>query len=229
MAGQSSSASTQSSQSTSSNYIIIVVGVVVGVALLGVILYRRRVKKPEQNTHLSEIIIDTHPRTITPSFSMMYNDVSNNPLYGEPQPVLMMSSDIYTVNQNVEINPMFDETRVTLDEFVFEPDKLDNDDDVLQIVEFMMCDGCDSFDNIIEQVKGLPIHGKMLMISQTKREEFIRKIQHKNRASNEVIDVMSRLRKVKRNSISRSSTVITKMRAHVHWNRFAEKLYLTRS
>ena len=121
---------------------------------------------------------------------------------------------------------MFDETFVSKDAFVFETDKLDSDDDVLQIIELMICDGCDSFDNIIEQVKGLPIHGRMLMISETKRKEFIRKIKQKNRAPNEVVDVRSRLRKVKRNSISKSSTVITKMRAHVNWNRFAEKLYL---
>ena len=211
MAGQSPDAHTRSSQNTNSTYIIIVVGVVVGVALLGLILNRRRIKKPEQTTQLSEVVIDP------PYFS------KNNPLYGEAQPNLMMSYD--TTNQNVEINPMFDETLVPSDDFVFEPDRLDNEDDVLQIIELMICDGCDSFDNIIEQVKGLPIHGKMLMISQTKREEFIRKIQHKNRAPNEVIDVMSRLRRVKRNSISRSSTVITKMRAHMHWNRLVEKLY----
>ena len=201
-----------SSQNTSSTYIIIIVGLVVGVALLGLLLRRRRVKKPIQTTQLLEVVIEP------PSFSM------HNPLYGETQSTLMMSSD--TTNQNIEINPMFDETLVSPDYCVFEPDKLDNDDDVLQIIEMMICDGCDSFDSIIEQVKGLPIHGKMLMISQTKRDEFIRKIQDKNRAPNEVIDVMSRLRRVKRNSISSSSTVITKMRAHTNWNRFSEKLYL---
>jgi hypothetical protein len=122
---------------------------------------------------------------------------------------------------------MFDETSIEsppLDEYIFEPDKLEDDDDVLQIIEFMIHDDCDSFDNIIEQVKGLPIHGRMLMISETKREEFIRKIKHKNRAPNEVVDVMSRLRKVKRNSISKSSTVVTKMRAQMHWRTFTVKL-----
>jgi len=123
---------------------------------------------------------------------------------------------------------MFDEKAVVqpaLDEFIFEPDKLEDDEDVLQIIEFMIHDDCDSFDNIIEQVKGLPIHGRMLMISETKREEFIRKIKHKNRAPNEVVDVMSRLRRVQRNSISKSSTVIATMRAHMRWRTFTAKLY----
>ena len=159
---------------------MIISGVVVGVALLGLILYRRRVKKPEPD-QLVEVIIDAPP-------------FSKNPLY-------VMSFDT-TTKQNVEINPMFDDTTVSSQDDIFEPDKLDNDDEVLQIVELMIDDGCDSFDSIIEQVKGLPIHGKMLMISQTKREEFVRKIQHKNQAPDEVIDVISRLRKVKRKSLS---------------------------
>jgi hypothetical protein len=154
-----------------------------------------------------------------------YNDVSTNPLYVDTQPSLMMSYTTTTTNQDVEINPMFEETLVSPGDFVFEPN---NDDEVLQLIEFMIYDGCDSFDNIIEQVKGLPIHGRMLMISDTKREEFIRKIKHKNQESNEVIDVMSRLRKVRRNSIPRSSTVITKMRAQMRWNTLFDKLYETR-
>jgi hypothetical protein len=227
MAGQSSTASTQSSHDIGSNYIIIAVGVFVGVALIGLVLYKRRTKKTEQPVPLLEVITDTHPRLLTSSFSSRhtYSDVSNNPLYYESQPSLMMS---YTMDQNVEINPMFDENAVTPalpDDFIFEPDKLENDDDVLQIIEFMIQEECDSFDNIIEQVRGLPIHGRMLMISETKREEFIRKIKQKNQAPNEVVDVMSRLRKVKRNSISRTSTVITKMRAQMHWNTLCEKLF----
>jgi hypothetical protein len=226
MAGQSYTASTQSSHDTGINYIIIAVGVIVGVALIGLVIYKRRTKKPDQPTQLLEVITDTHPRLLTSSFSMYhtYNDVSNNPLYYESQPSLLMS---YTVDHNVEVNPMFDEAAVTPtlpDDFIFEPDKLENDDDVLQIIEFMIHEECDSFDNIIEQVRGLPIHGRMLMISDTKREEFIRKIKHKNQKPNEVVDVMSRLRKVKRNSISRSSTVITKMRAQMHWKTLFEKL-----
>jgi LPXTG-motif cell wall-anchored protein len=224
---------TTPSPSLDTKNIVIIIGTIAGVGLIGLVLYRRRKnkKKEVQSTQLLEVVVDTHPRLIT-SFSSdtMYEIV--------PQPSLIMSNSFeYSTNNNIEINPIFDETKMMKnplhyetepDEFIFEPDKLENDDDVLQIIEFMVInDDFVSFDNIIEQVKGLPIYGRMLMISETKREEFIRKIKEKHQAPDEVVNVMSKLRKVHRNSISRSSTVITKMRAQMHWNKLFEKLLVT--
>ena len=150
--------------------------------------------------------------------------ITEGDLFSKKQIEKQTSFDIYGVH-TVEVNPLFDENAVTVvlpDEIIFEPDE---DDVVLQIIELIHHDDCDSFDSIIEQVKGLPIHGRMLMIPETKREEFVRKIKHK--APEEVVNVISRLRKVNRNSISRSSTVVTKIRAQMRWNAFAEKITAT--
>ena len=192
------------------------VGGALVVLLVVVFVYRKRTtKRPkDEQSKLIEILVETHP-------SMMMTFDSTN----------KYEDGCLVQNHNVEINPIFEESQfetetrpVSYSLQYLEPDKLDDDDVVFELLELLVKEGHESFEAIVEQVKGLPIYGRMLRLSELKRQELIVKLKNKNHVSDEVTNVMSRLRRVNRASISKTPTVVTKLRAQMRWHTIVEKM-----
>ena len=219
------------------------VGGALVVLLVVVFVYRKRTtKRPkDEQSKLIEILVETHPSMMmTFDSTKKYEDgclVQNHDV--ETHQSVMMTFDstnkyedgCLVQNHNVEINPIFEESQfetetrpVSYSLQYLEPDKLDDDDVVFELLELLVKEGHDSFEAIVEQVKGLPIYGRMLRLSELKRQELIVKLKNKNHVSDEVTNVMSRLRRVNRASISKTPTVVTKLRAQMRWHTIVEKM-----
>ena len=192
------------------------VGGALVVLLVVVFVYRKRTTKrrKDEQPKLIEILVETHP-----SMMMTFDSTKK------------YEDGCLVQNHNVEINPIFEESQfetetrpVSYSLQYLEPDKLDDDDVVFELLELLVKEGHDSFEAIVEQVKGLPIYGRMLRLSELKRQEFIVKLKNKNHVSDEVTNVISRLRRVNRASISKTPTVVTKLRAQMRWHTIVEKM-----
>jgi hypothetical protein len=193
-------------------------------------------KKYEDGCLVQNHNVETHQSVMMFDLTNKYEDgclVQNHDV--ETHQSVMMTFDstnkyedgCLVQNHNVEINPIFEESQFETETHslqYLEPDKLDDDDVVFELLELLVKEGHDSFEAIVEQVKGLPIYGRMLRLSELKRQELIVKLKNKNHVSDEVTNVISRLRRVNRASISKTPTVVTKLRAQMRWHTIVEKM-----
>jgi hypothetical protein len=146
---------------------------------------------------LKGIIIETNPLLISsefPSFSYKF-DVVQNPMY-EPKP---------------EPEPEFD---------LLKPDEIHDDDTVLELFQTVVKNTGEPLEVLIEQVKGTPLYGSMMKLSDMKRQELSVKLK----LPSEVESVISRLRRVNRASLCQASTTVVKLRVHARWHKMAEKI-----
>ena len=208
------------------------------VLLVVVFVYRKRTTKrrKDEQSKLFEILVETHPSMMmTFDSTKKYEDgclVQNHNVETHQSVMMFDLTNKYedgclVQNHNVEINPIFEESHFETEPHslqYLEPDKLDDDDVVFELLELLVKEGHDSFEAIVEQVKGLPIYGRMLRLSELKRQELIVKLKNKNHVSDEVTNVISRLRRVNRASISKTPTVVTKLRAQMRWHTCIEKM-----
>ncbi len=108
----------------------------------------------------------------------------------------------------VQVNPLFEE-----------PDNL-HDEEALVFVFKTMCEHTEgTFEQLVEHVKGTPLFGKMMKMSDDKKEHFVKVLQ-----MTEVERVMSKLRRVNRASLDKSSTLVKQMRVQARWHSMVKKM-----
>ena len=156
------------------------------------------------NEPLTSVVIETNPLLISnefPSFSYKF-DVVQNPMYvpkPEPEPELCYD--------------------------ILKPDEIHDDEAVLELFQTVVNNTGEPLEVLIEQVKGTPLYGSMMKLSDVKRQEL--RVKLKLKMPSEVETVMSRLRRVNRASLSQASTTVVKLRVHARWHKLVEILLKT--
>jgi hypothetical protein len=166
--------------------------------LLAIIVLRRRKTKPKEVTVVDEEkgpVTFSNPMLLSPEFRSIT-------MQKEPEFNSIMT----------EVNPLFEEP------VVLEPDNI-HDEEALVFVFKTMCEHTEgTFEQLVEHVKGTPLFGKMMKMSDDKKEHFVKVLQ-----MTEVERVMSKLRRVNRASLDKSSTLVKQMRVQARWHSMVKK------
>ena len=135
---------------------------------------------------------------------------------------MLIHQDSYQTNPMYLIEPVpVTESSPEVDIFL-QPDEIDDDETVLHLFETMVTNNGEPLETLIEQVKGTPLYGSMMKLSEAKRQELVIKLKMKK--PTEVENIISRLRRVKRASLDQTSTTAVKIRVQMRWQGLVEKL-----
>jgi hypothetical protein len=187
------------------------IGCVTIVSLVALAVFKRRRRQEQlvmyEKENVSEPITFSNPMLLAPELNQVVRSKTDPNLSVEDTRV------------TIESNPLFvaSETPVFL-----EPDNFQDEESLVFIFKTMCQHNEGSFEQLVEHVRGTPLFGQMMKMSDDKKEHFVKLLRAKSMT--EVEQVMSKLRRVNRASLSGTPTLVKQMRIQARWHRLYDSL-----
>jgi len=188
------------------------IGCVTIVSLVALAVFKRRRRQEQlvmyEKENVTESVTFSNPMLLAPEFRSI--TIEKNPIFTEP--IVFRDTRV-----TIEPNPA-SETPVFL-----EPDNFQDEETLVFIFKTMCQHSEGSFEQLVEHVRGTPLFGQMMKMSDDKKEHFVKLLRAK--PMTEVEQVMSKLRRVNRASLSGTPTLVKQMRVQARWHRLYERIH----